>query len=78
MKKERKIPSGIEFYVVKPKISWFWTNFSPWRVCPFLYLRIVKTSRLSYKHRDSISNSQFSVLFKETKLDIYVNIEKGL
>lgn len=44
----------------------------------FLYLRIVKTSRLSYKYRDSISNSQFSVLFKGTELDIYVNLEKGL
>ncbi|KXY42571.1 hypothetical protein COF04_31250 [Bacillus toyonensis] len=22
--------------LVKLKKSWFWTNFSPWRVCPFL------------------------------------------
>ena len=40
MKNEQKIPNGIEIYAVKPNISsiryiCFWTDFSPWRVCPF-------------------------------------------
>ncbi|WP_313771960.1 hypothetical protein [Bacillus bingmayongensis] len=53
MKKERKIPSGIEFYVVKPKRSWiryicFWTDFSPWRVCPFLFICITSISAITF------------------------------
>ena len=40
MKNEQKVPNGIEIYAVKPNISLiryicFWTDFSPWRVCPF-------------------------------------------
>ena len=40
MKNEQKIPNGIEIHAVKLNISsiryiCFWTDFSPWRVCPF-------------------------------------------
>jgi len=45
---KRKIASGIEFYIVKSNRLWFWTNFSPWRVCPFLIICLTSIPAITF------------------------------
>ncbi|WP_269723095.1 hypothetical protein, partial [Bacillus mycoides] len=42
------IPSGTELNIIKPERLWYWTNFSPWGVCPFLIISITSIPAITF------------------------------